>query len=246
MFLIAFGAVAEVFGGSDHFIGKTLDFPHEGYSIYIPAVLEHGKRVPLLIALPGKSVTTQDDIKSWSLFAEKEGFLVMDLSMDYELINGDADIHELNKRITGLIDNLTDKYNFDRNEIYVAGTSAGGVTSLALSLRYPKIYNVVGLVSGGIIYFKSDEYLKNANLIKFFIVHGSKDTSIPIDRVYVTKSELEKNNAQVTLKVIPDGEHALPQSAYNDVVHWFNSIYDSPQRRFARLLRNNLNIDISK
>ena len=227
---------------SDAYAGKFLELSKDGYCLYVPTAAENAKKVPVLIALPGKGIEPSSDIQLWQTEAEKKSFFVIDFKVDYDSITDDSDIRRLHERISVELDALFRTYHFDRHEIYIAGTSAGAVISLALSLRFPNAYQTVGLVGGGVIHYPSQDYLINARNIQFFIVHGENDSSISIDKIYATKSELEKNGAQVLLKVMPYGEHSLSPLAYKVTVDWFSEVYESSLRRFARLVRNSLNL----
>ena len=222
--------------------GKFLELSKDGYCLYVPTAAENAKQVPVLIALAGKDVEPSSDIQLWQTEAEKKGFFVIDFKVDYGQIKDDSDIRRLHERISDKLGDLFKIYHFDRHEVYIAGTSAGAVISLALSLRFPNAYQTVGLVGGGGIHYPSQDYLINARKIQFFIVHGKNDPTITIDKVYATKSTLEKNGAQVLLKVIPYGEHSLAPLAYQETVNWFNEVYESPLRRFTRLVRHSLNL----
>lgn len=231
------------FVSSDAYAGKFLELSKDGYCLYVPTAAENAKQVPVLIALPGKGIEPSSDIQLWQTESERKGFFVVDFKVDYDLITDDSDIRRLHERVSAELDALSKTYHFDRHEVYIAGTSAGAVVSLALSLRFPNAYPTVGLVSGGVIHYPSQDYLINARNIQFFIVHGENDPSILIDKIYATKSELEKNGAQVLLRIMPYGGHSLSPLAYKVTVDWFNEVYESPLRKFARLVRNSLNLN---
>ena len=226
-----------IFPSSEAAAGKTSNHLHDGYFLYIPSHMQHGRKVPVLIALPGNGISPKDDVRLWRPTAEREGFFVVDLDMNYDMLKNDADIRKLHERIRQTLEDLSGRYIFDAPELYIAGTSAGAVSALALSLRFPETYHYSGLVSGGTMYFDSEEYLKNASNLKYMVIHGEDDPSIDVGKIYTTKKILEDNGAKVVLKIIPNGKHALPRSAYRDVVLWFHSIYESPQRKFFRFLR---------
>jgi predicted esterase len=243
---IAFSLLLTLWPAWDAHAGKILDSPQDNYCIFVPSAAEDAKKVPLLIALPGKGIEPASDIQLWQPEAEIQNFFVIDFKVDYAAIKEDQDIRDLHKRISRDLTKLAKTYHFDDHDIYIAGTSAGAVVSLALSLRFPNTYNTVGLVSGGVIHYPSQDYLINARNIQFLIVHGQNDSAIILDKIHATKSDLEKNGADVSVKVIANGEHSLSPTVYKEVVDWFKGVYESPLKRFARLVRNNLTLNTEK
>ena len=217
--------------------GKMSDHLYEDFFLYIPSAALKGKSAPVIIALSGSGVSPKEDLTHWRPMAEQKGFFVVDFDIHYDSLKREEDIVKLHERIQYFIGDLAERYHFDRREIFLAGSSAGAVTSFALSLRYPTEYRDVALVSGATMHFNSEEYLKNAKHVKYFIIHGNRDESIPLEKVYAARDALERNGSQVVLKLVPGGKHALPPSAYHDAVNWFYSIYDAPQRKYARMMR---------
>ena len=222
---------------SQTYAGKTSDHLYEDFFLYIPSAALKGQTVPVIIALSGSGVSPKEDILHWRPMAEQKGFFVLDFDIHYDSLKEEADIVKLHERIQYFIGDLSERYHFDRREIFLAGSSAGAVTAFALSLRYPAEYRDAALVSGATIHFQSEDYLKNAKRVRYLIIHGNRDESIPLERVYMAKNALEKNGSQVTMKLVPGGKHALPASAYRDAVNWFYSIYVAPQRKYARMMR---------
>ena len=77
---------------------------------------------------------------------------------------------------------LSEKYNFSFEQIYLMGFSQGCMISYALSINYPKKYKkVIGLsgkIPHEIIKFDKEQNYSNHN---FFCSHGINDQVIPIE-----------------------------------------------------------------
>ena len=109
----------------------------------------------------------------WSLNLDNDMQLQMD---DKEAKNS---LNELNRFI---IEDLSIKYNFGLNQVYLLGFSQGCMISYALSINFPENYKkVVGLsgkIPHEIINFNEKFDYSNHN---FFCSHGINDQVIPIE-----------------------------------------------------------------
>ena len=109
----------------------------------------------------------------WSLNYNND----MQLQMDIE--EAKNSLNELNRFI---IEDLSVKYNFALNQVYLMGFSQGCMISYALSINFPKNYKkAVGLsgkIPHEIINFDQKFDYSNHN---FFCSHGINDQVIPIE-----------------------------------------------------------------
>ena len=109
----------------------------------------------------------------WSLNLNNDMQLQMDVKEAKNSLN------ELNRFISA---DLSVKYNFSLNQVYLLGFSQGCMISYALSINYPKNYKkAVGLsgkIPHEIINFNERFDYSNHN---FFCSHGLNDHVIPIE-----------------------------------------------------------------
>ena len=202
--------------------GQIVEDSERGYSYFVPyAQTAMRSKLPVLVSLPGKGLKSKNDLKLWSKAANENGFFVMGMDIDYSAIKKENDLRRIQFRITDGLKQVSSVYNLRTEKIYLAGSSAGGATALALSLRYPDEYQAVGVIGGGSMQFNSSLYLINAEKKQFFIIHGDHDSSIPIGIAYETQKELEQGGGNVKFLKIPNGEHALPVFSYEALVQWF-------------------------
>jgi poly(3-hydroxybutyrate) depolymerase len=195
-----------------------LDYSDKGYMLFVPKSISSVSPASILICLPGWGIRAKQDIYNWAFVAGKRNFVVVDLDVDYNRIHS----RELYPRIFNIIASLAQEYPINQDKIYIAGTSAGGIMSIALALRYPDKFVAVGVVSGGRLGFGARHYLKNAKGVHFYMVHGQRDRAISIGEFHSTKKQLVRNGAIIEFNVLPQGEHTLPSHAYREVVDWLS------------------------
>ncbi|MDP2939411.1 MAG: PHB depolymerase family esterase [Candidatus Omnitrophota bacterium] len=201
-----------------------IDRSSEGYLLYVPKAAISGQKSPVLICLPGWGVAAKQDINMWSFPAEKNGFVVVGLDVNYNLINSASDVQNLYNRIMKIVNLLAFSYPVDLKRLYIAGTSAGGIMSISLALMYSKRFVAVGVVSGARLGFSAQNYLSNARNIRFYMVHGDQDNKIPVSEFYLTKEQLGRNGAIIEFNIIQQGGHSLPSNAYREAVDWLAKV----------------------
>lgn len=206
------------------FAAKIIDKSKEGYVYMIPKKALESESISILVTLPGMYIKANQDINNWAFAANKNKLLLIALDIDYRSLISSDDIDNIHESINTIIDELESKHKFKRENTYIAGTSAGAILSLDLALNYPNSFETVGLVSGARFAkyngANTSKVIKNAHNQKFYIVHGAKDSKIPIKEVKIVKKRLEKNSAIISYKEIPEGQHTLSSSEYADLVDW--------------------------
>lgn len=204
------------------YAGKLIDKPSEGYVLYLPQSALLGKPSSVLVCLPGWGISAKQDINTWGFPAEKNNFIVIDFDVNYNLIKSSSNVENLYNRIERTISHLSLTYSLDTQHTYIAGTSAGGMLSIALALMYPDEFIAVGVISGARLGFGAQNYLRNAKGIDFYLIHGQKDKTVPIGEFRSTISRLKKYGAFVKFDIIEEGAHTLPSYVYRGVVDWLS------------------------
>ena len=102
-----------------------------------------------------------------------------DMQLQMNTKEAENSLNELNRFIS---EDLSNKYNFGLNQVYLLGFSQGCMISYALSINFPKNYKkAVGLsgkIPHEIINFDQKFDYSNHN---FFCSHGLNDQVIPIE-----------------------------------------------------------------
>lgn len=203
------------------YAGKVIEHVQKGYCLGAPKPVLEGRAMPVLICLPGSGIEASNDINTWVFQANKRGFFVIDFDVNYSNIVSENDLKALYRKIQDAIANVSKEYNIDKNKIFIAGTSAGGMMAISLALYFPGSFKAIGVVSGARLKnFGAEARLKNAKGQLFYLYHGGNDKIVPINELYNSKKKLEKYKAVVESKVLEAGEHTLPQSCYKEMVDW--------------------------
>ena len=195
-----------------------LDYSDKEYMLFLPKDISSSS--PILICLPGSGIKTTQDINNWAFTAGKKGFVILGLDVDYNLISSFYDVEALYSRISSILDSLVKEYHINKDKLYLVGTSAGGMMSIALALHYPGKFVAIGVVSGGRLGFGTQEDLRNARGVHFYMIHGESDERIPLGEFQSTRKQLERNGAIIEYNIIPGGRHTLNSNAYKGVVNW--------------------------
>jgi len=201
---------------------KIVEEPQERYCLGLPQAVSADKALPVLVCMPGLKRNAKDDINIWVFPADKRGFLLLDLDIDYSAENTAA----VYQRIKNIIDHVSVKYNVAKDKIFLAGTSAGGMMAISLVLSYPQEFRAAGVISGARLNPDAKRKIKNAKGQLFYLYHGEKDKNVPIGEFRATKKLLEKSGAVIEAKVLPEGKHGLPSSCYNEIVDWLYQLCD--------------------
>ena len=102
-----------------------------------------------------------------------------DMQLQINTKEAENSLNELNRFIS---EDLSNKYNFGLNQVYLLGFSQGCMISYALSINFPENYKKAVGLSGKIPYeiINFDEKFDYSNH-NFFCSHGVNDQVIPIE-----------------------------------------------------------------
>jgi len=132
-------------------------------------------------------------------------FDLMDQTKDQVLVKSLVAENKLNT----LIDEVIEKNNLTSGKVAIGGFSQGCMISLQTGLkRRDKIKCIIGY-SGRII---DVEHLgKNINSRpKIILMHGDKDTVVPLNSLLEAKEFFNTNNYNIQTKIFKNCEHRIP------------------------------------
>ena len=202
------------------------------YLLFIPATFykeyKEGNIYPVAICLPGWGVKVKDDINVWKFAAEKKGLFLILPQIDYAKINSYDDLLQVEINIFMILEDVKRQYPVDNKRVFLAGTSAGGMFSINLALRYPDKFSGIGVISGCSLTRKdfmrwANRSLANAKGQRFYVIHGVKDPSVTITDCKTTIKKLENNGAIIKFEPVKEGAHTLPTEMYKKIIDWFAS-----------------------
>jgi poly(hydroxyalkanoate) depolymerase family esterase len=173
-----------------------------GYKLYVPASYS-GTAMPLVVMLHGCTQNPDDFAAGTRMnqLAERDGFLVLYPAQsrqanhslcwnwfvpgDQQTSTGEAAI------IAGMVTHVASGYAVQRDQISIAGLSAGGAMALAVAALYPEMFQAVGVHSG--LPFGAARDLPSAlqamrsgatsgaaplTIPRLIVVHGDKDKTV--------------------------------------------------------------------
>ena len=117
--------------------------------------------------------------------------------------------------IAQFIDQISEAYPIDKDNINLLGFSQGCILSFAVAFTYPeKLKNIIGLsgyVNEDLFTLKSKDAYKNLNI---YSSHGSVDQVIPVDWARKTAPFLEALDINFKYNEFPVGHGVAPQNFY--------------------------------
>jgi len=120
------------------------------------------------------------------------------------------------KKISNVIIELKEKFEFNQNNISLFGFSQGTILSYALALNNPSIFkNIIalsGYINQDLIDANNDE---NYAHLDFFISHGTVDQVIPFIWAKKTSEFLSNLNIKHSFHSYPIGHGVSPQVFYD-------------------------------
>ncbi|GAA3577191.1 alpha/beta hydrolase [Snuella lapsa] len=200
------------------------------YHITRPSILQ--EKAPLLIMFHGYG-SDENDLFSFASELPEELFIIS-VRAPYPMhpygnawyaINFDADQRKWNDNeqatasrdlIARFIDEVTETYPIDKENISLLGFSQGAILSYAVALNYPeKVKNIIAL-SGYIYHDILPENLneKDFSNLDFYCSHGSVDQVIPVDWARKTSPFLSDLKIKHNYSEFPVGHGVAPQNFY--------------------------------
>ncbi|WP_127136588.1 alpha/beta hydrolase [Flagellimonas oceanensis] len=133
----------------------------------------------------------------------------------------DEQAKESREKIVAFIDEATEAYNLDEENITLLGFSQGTILSYAVALSYPeKVKNVValsGYINENILV---EGYVdKDHSNLNFYVSHGQVDQVIPLEWAEKSPEFLKKLNIPTTYEEFPVG-HGVSQQNFFSFKKW--------------------------
>lgn len=192
---------------------------------------------PVLLLLHGYG-SNEHDLFS---FAEElpKNYYIISVRAPYDLMSGsyawyaiqfDADENKFSDLgqarqsrdlIASFIDEITNTYPIDPNQVTLIGFSQGSILSYAIALSYPeKVQRVVALSGYLNTDIAVDHYEKNElSHLQIFASHGSADQVIPVEWARKAAPLVTNLGIQITYKEYPVGHGVAPQNFF-DFRNW--------------------------
>jgi predicted peptidase len=118
-----------------------------------------------------------------------------------------------------LIDNMIEKYNVDRNRIYIIGISMGAYGTYSTVAANPGLFSAAIAISGD----GDESKAKEMAMTNWRIFAGKKDETVPSEKSEKIAKALKDSGASVDLKIYPDANHVgswVKAFSENDFLSW--------------------------
>lgn len=117
-----------------------------------------------------------------------------------------------NDVLDALLQDVEEKYDVDKNEVYVTGLSMGGYGTWSLAMAYPHRFAAIAPVCGAGHVFNICK-LKDTPVWGF---HGAKDNVVPISGDQKLIDALKNCGGDVKFTIYPNGNHDAWTETYNN------------------------------
>jgi phospholipase/carboxylesterase len=201
------------------------------YELRRPKDVVSGKKYPALFVMHGMGSNEQnmlslvDGLDDHFYIFSVRGHLTQGPGFAYFSIQGYGKPHreifdEGISKITTFINDATENYPLDSNQVYLMGFSQGAIVSMTLAASLGnKIKGVVAL-SGYIPQFVKEEYTLNpGSHLSVFISHGEYDQVLPKEWGKESVEFFTRHGVPVTFKSYPEG-HTVSVKNHQDFHSW--------------------------
>ena len=114
--------------------------------------------------------------------------------------------------INKFISEIKDKFKLKNNDICLSGFSQGCMMIINLALTNKNNYNCIVGFSGKII-DKENLSKRIKSNTKVLLIHGEKDSVVPVNHLLDAKDFLLRNKIDVETNIIKNCEHSIPIEA---------------------------------
>ena len=117
------------------------------------------------------------------------------------------------------IEEIKNKYNLSNEKICLSGFSQGCMMSINIGLTAEENFNCVVGFSGKII--DKENLLKRIkSKTNILLIHGDKDTVVPVNFLLEAKDFMLRNNINIETKIIKNCEHHIPMEASSTALNF--------------------------
>lgn len=195
-----FGTLLEVASASK-------DDPEIPYLLRVPVTYREDRPAPLLVYLSGGAGLAIDGVNTAEDILSKTDFLVL-----YPQAAGYWWRAETARRFDAVLSQVLQRYNVDRDRIYLTGFSNGGTGALYFATLWPQRFAaVVSLMGAGQCNDQVKAGLPNLENLPVLFVHGENDTRITPDCSTTTHAALTDLRPAIKpeLKILPNRAHDI-------------------------------------
>lgn len=183
--------------------------------VYLPSDYSPDRQWPVVLALHGVGGSGYGQIMAWLRSSmHKDDFIFIAPTYGSGLWWSE----EGETIILSAINKAKQDYHLDTNKIYMSGFSSGGHGVWYLAIRYPSLFAAINPVAGEC---PLSSLLINLMHVPAYIIHGVRDTVIPVEAARDANSRLERLHYKVICRELPELKHQFPMNETGRVLEWF-------------------------
>jgi len=209
---------------------QLADGSSASYVLFVPESYDPDERRPLIIALHGAGGTGDQYILTWAGYAEARGYLVLAPTGDRKMgWNATAGREIALKSLS----DVRKHFNVDPNRVFIDGTSMGAHGAWRYALQEPGLF--AGLVSrsGGVKPI-TRLLLPNARNLSVYIVHGLRDTIVPVDNAKKVREALVRLGCDVEFRLDAKSGHSTFVRETPRIMKWMSARSRDPYPKEVR------------
>ncbi|GAN34893.1 MAG: hypothetical protein DYG83_09320 [Candidatus Brocadia sp. AMX2] len=187
------------------------------YFAYIPPSYVPDKSWPVVLALHGVGGSGYGQVMAWlKSSAHKNEFIFVAPTYGSGLWWEE----EPERFVLSVLDKVKQDYHVDTNRVYLTGFSSGGHGVWYVAVRYPSLFAAINPVAAEC---PLPSLLVNLMQVPVFIIHGARDTVIPVEAARDANSRLEKLGYNVIYEELPELKHQFPANETDQILVWFRT-----------------------
>lgn len=171
-------------------------------AIYVPHTADTPR--PLVVALHGRYGSMYEfALTHMGRFAEKCGYIVICPESKHGMFYHD----EGECQVLSVIDTIQRSYSIAEGEVHLMGLSMGGRAAISIGIRHSHLFKSIVTIYGDITEDELSYISQNEAKIPLFVVHGSSDTIVPIDKSRKLVEKLKDEHYEYQFKVVNNLGH---------------------------------------
>lgn len=199
---------------------SSIDQSYQPYSLYIPSSYNKNKKYSLLICLHGFSGNDYSGAKNVADCLPEDFIIVGAFG------RGDVGYYGIGEQdVLDVIDLVKKNFNIDDDRVYLTGWSMGGLGTWRFGQLYSDKFAAVASFCG----WTWDTYLDNLINLPILIVHGTEDTTVPIEMDENAADNLKYFGYNVRFDIVLKADHDvwsawIKGSDPNKLLNYFRKI----------------------
>jgi len=200
----------EMFEGQISFIYKYLLYLPDGYE------KDKEKEYPFILFLHGGG-ETGDDLSRVKVHGPPK---ILDNKKDFPFIVVSPQSPKGESwsafKLNALMEDIVEKYQIDKDRIYMTGLSMGGFGTWDFAVKYPHWFAAIAPICGGGDVLR----VRAIKDIPVWTFHGLRDNVIPIERTLELVRALESVDGNIKFTVYPEANHNSWSQTYENPELW--------------------------